>query len=80
MELPNVDVPPEILLNEYHRRHSDISAANIRLVGMIHVIVAQRNSALKRCAELEEQLRGRESAQEAVTRIGNPPGLQPPAS
>lgn len=75
MELPNVPVSPEILLNEYHDRLAGVMAANIRLVGMVHALVFQRDAAIRRVAELEDELRGWESAQTKAVHIGSPPGV-----
>ena len=73
--LPDVPVPAEWVLNEYQQRLSDLTAGNIRLTVMVHSVVMQRNNALRRVAELEEELRGRGYEKEVI-RIGSPPGVQ----
>lgn len=73
-KLPDVPAPADWLLNEYQSRLSDTHAENIRLTVMVHAAVAQRDSALRRVADLEEALRGRSNEKETI-RLGSPPGI-----
>jgi hypothetical protein len=75
MELPNVPISAEHLLNEYHERLANLTAANIRLTVMVGSVLAQRDNAIRRAVELEAQLRGGESAQTEAIHIGHPPGV-----
>lgn len=75
MQLPDVPIPPEYLLNEYHERLANLTAANIRLTAMIRSLLDQRDAAIRHVAELEAQRRGGESAETEAIHIGNPPGV-----
>lgn len=75
MQLPDVPIPPEYLLNEYHERLANLTAGNIRLTAIIRSVMDQRDAAIRRTLELEEQLRGRQSDETEAIHIGNPPGV-----
>lgn len=79
MNLPDIPVSPEVMLNEYVERTTNLTAANVRLVAMVHTVVSQRDAALRRVAELENELRGSERHEEEAFHVGSPPGVQPHA-
>lgn len=54
MDLPNIPVTAQSIIDEYHSRLANLTAANIRLTTMIHEVVNQRDDALKRWEESSE--------------------------
>ena len=58
-EFADVPVPSGWVLNEYHERLSQMTTANVRLTVMVRSAIEQRNNALRRIVDLEEELRGR---------------------
>lgn len=75
MQLPDVPVPPEYVLNEYFERLVNMTSANVRLTVMIRTLVEQRDSAMRRVAELEAEVRGGESVETETVYHGNPQGV-----
>lgn len=75
MNLPDVPIPQEYVLNEYHDRLSNLTAANIRLTAMVHAVIDQRDAAIRRALELEAARSGRESAETQVIHNGIPSGV-----
>lgn len=51
MNLPNIPVQADDIINEYHNRYANLMAGNIRLTAMLHVVIQQRDDALKRWQE-----------------------------
>lgn len=58
MQLPNITIPPEMVMNEYAIRLSDATATNIRLGLMVQILVEQRENAMRNwemvAAELQQ--------------------------
>lgn len=66
---------PELILNEYHVQLANAHGELIRARCTISILEHDRNQAWARVAELEEELRGRKSAEAETIHVGSSPGV-----